>query len=472
MLLKAWTRALVEDREKTSLTVAATAADTTITVAAVDTNSWADNDYFIIGEIGAPTSEVMQVNGAVTDGTSLTIDRGGSAGGLRFNHAVGEPIYRIDFNQVEFSRNTTDSVSGITVLTTIEIQPDDEFTRYEDVNNTTGYGFVRFYNATSGSFSSYSDGVNYTAAGTGSSYDPRTFWRIKKRVRVLLDEDRPNSKLTDDMVRDAVNDRQRDIAHRRLWSFYEYERSYSSVANQFAFDIPDTVQKIYNVTFRTQPLLPINYDQWKMFNWNRNGSTSIPTYMCIWNRQLLLHQRPSSSAGTTTLGAAITTTTATTITVASIANFKRGDYYRFIIDSEVIYATGAPSSTSFTGCLRGQEGTTAATHSNGATVTERDIVYTVHVEPTDLMDTQDRTAIPESDVLAYGAAVDLAPLIEKKDLIATFEQKYNIKIKELESKYALKQTAHFGHVKNASEKVGDSPLLMNPNLYPQNIVGT
>ena len=471
MLLKAFNRALTEDREKTSLTVSATAADTTITVAAVDTNSWADNDYLIVGEIGSPTAEVMQVNGAVTDGTSLTIDRSGAAGGLRFNHSAGEPIYRIDFNQVEFSRNTTDSVSGVTVLTTIEIQPDDEFTRYEDVTNTTGYGFIRFYNATSGSFSSYSDGVNYEASGQSSSYDPRTLWRLRKRVRILLDEDRPNSKLTDDMIRDAINDKQRDIAHQRLWSFYEYERSFSTVANQFAYDIPSTVQKLYNATFRTQPLLPINYDQWKLFNWNTNATARNPAYLCIWNRQLLLWQRPSTAAASTTLSAAISSTTATSISVAATSSFKRGDYFRFIIDSEVIYATNN-TSTTFTGCLRGQEGTTAATHSNGATVTERDIVYTAHVEPTDLLDTQDRTSIPESDVIAYGAAIDLAPLVEKKDMISFFEQKYTTKLKELESKYALKQTAHFGHVKNASEKLQDSFALRNPNLYTDSITGT
>ena len=116
MLLKAFNSALTEDREKTSLTVATTAADTTLTVAGVDTNSWADNDYLIIGQVGAPTTEVMQVNGAVTDGTSLTIDRSGGAGGLRFNHSAGEPIYRIDFNQVEFSRNTTDSITGVSAV--------------------------------------------------------------------------------------------------------------------------------------------------------------------------------------------------------------------------------------------------------------------------------------------------------------------------------------------------------------------
>lgn len=470
MLLKAYNRALVDDRERTFLTAALAADATAVTVIAVDSNAWADNDYIIMGEIGSPTAEILQINGAVTDGVALTIDRLGS-GGARFAHSIGEPVYRIDYNQVEFNRSTTDSVSGVSVLTTSEIQPDDEYTRYEDTGSSTGYGFVRFKNATTGAFSSYSDGVNYESSGAGSSYDPRTLWRLRKRVRVLLDEDRPNSKLTDDMIRDAINDKQRDIAHFRLWSFYEYERSFSAVANQHAYDIPATVQKLYNATFKTQPLVPINYDTWKLWSWDTNSSVARPFNVCIWNRQLLLYPRPSTAATTTTLGAAITSATDTTITVVSSSSFRRGDYYRFIIDSEVIYAT-ASTSTTFTGCLRGQEGTTATTHLIAATVTERDIVFTAHVEPSDLIDTQDRTAIPESDVLAYGAAIDLAPLVEKQNMLTFLEAKYATKTKELEGKYAVKFSSRFNRIKTAEEKLDDSMVAKNPNLYPSSITGT
>ena len=65
---------LIKDREKTYLTADADAAATTLTVRAVDTNSMADNDYLIVGEIGTENSEIMQINGTVVDGTSLTID--------------------------------------------------------------------------------------------------------------------------------------------------------------------------------------------------------------------------------------------------------------------------------------------------------------------------------------------------------------------------------------------------------------
>jgi len=70
----------------------------------------------------------------------------------------------------------------------------------------------------------------------------------------------------------------------------------------------------------------------------------------------------------TTLSAAITTTGATSCTVTSAsAPFPTTGNFRIIIDSELMIVT-AVSGTTFT-ITRGAEGTTAATHSNGATVT-------------------------------------------------------------------------------------------------------
>lgn len=462
MLLKAYNKALIQDKERTYLTVAVATAGTTLTVSAVDGNAWADNDYIIVGEIGNKTTEVMQIAAAVTDGTALTIDRSGSAGGLRFAHSIGEPVYRIDFNQIQFLRSNTNNSGTSTQLTLIEIQPDDEFTRYEDTTNTTGYGFVRFYNTIATAYSSYSDGVNYDISGEGSSRDPKTLWTVRKKIRQLVDE-LEDEKLTDQMIDDGINDKQRDIAHQRLWSFYEVERSLSSVANQFAYDIPSTVQTIYSARYDTQPLSPINKNKWDLLHWNSDSSTSVPTAMCIWNNQLLLYPRPSTAADTTTLGGALSAT-AESMTVASTASFKRGDYYRVIIDSEVIYATNE-TATTLTGLLRGREGTTAVAHSNGATVTERNIVYNGHSEPTNLMDTQDRTSIPEPDVLCWGTAADLALLLGKETLHDRLLAKYERGIKELENKYALKQTGSFGRIKNQSEVMSDVSGYNNPNLY-------
>ena len=99
MLFLVRNRILTENRAKTYLTAAVAAAGTTLTVKAVDTNAWANNDWIILGEIGTPTAEVLQLNGVVADGTSIVIDNAGS-GGARFAHSIDEPVYRIDYNQV------------------------------------------------------------------------------------------------------------------------------------------------------------------------------------------------------------------------------------------------------------------------------------------------------------------------------------------------------------------------------------
>ena len=475
MLLKAYNKQLIEDREKTYLTAAAAAAATTLTVADTDlvpaatsSNTWADNDYMLIGNFGEETAEVMQMNAAVTSATSLTIDREGQAGGLRFAHPIGTPVYRINYNRVEFNRNTTDTTSGVTVLTTILIQSDDLFTRYEDTANTTGYGFVRFNNQTTSAFSSYSDGVNYEAGSARSSRDPRTLWMLRGKTRRLLDE-LTDEKVTDAMIDEDINHTQRDIAHLRLWSFYEIERSFSAVASQFYYTLPATVQKVHTARFDTQPLLPISKAQYELYHFDTDTSSADPHSFCIWNGELLVLPRPSSAAQTTAINdAAGITATATSVTVDSTSGFNRGDYYRFIIDSEVIYAT-ASTSTTFTNLRRGMENTTAATHADDATITERDIVYTAHVEPTDLLDTQDRTAIPEPDVVATGAAMRLASFLSKDTLHDRLKVDYSNGVKSLENKYASKQTARFGRVKDTWEVIASTSDFLNPNLYPRDL---
>lgn len=70
----------------------------------------------------------------------------------------------------------------------------------------------------------------------------------------------------------------------------------------------------------------------------------------------------------TTLSAAITTTGATSISVTSASGFPGSGNYAIQIDSEVLLVTGGQGTTTWT-VTRGYNGSAAATHSNGATVT-------------------------------------------------------------------------------------------------------
>lgn len=450
---------LTQNREKTYLTASVAAAGTTLTVKAVDTNAWADNDWIIVGEIGTPTAEVLQINGAVSDGTSLTIDNAGS-GGARFAHSPNEPVYRIDYNQIKVYRATT-ATGAKTNLTTIELQPDNFETRYEDTSNTTGFGFVTFYNSLTTAESPYSDAIPYAGQALNS------LSRMITKVRNLLNEDEDDF-VTDADIVDALNEKQRDILNERLWTFNEIELSTSSVENQFEYEKPELIKTFHTIRFKTEPLAHISEAQWEMFHYKTDNSSDRATHVAQWNNKIRVYPRPSGSATASTLDGNITASD-TSIDVVDATSFDRGDYYRFIINDEVIYATGLSTNT-FTGCLRGQEGTTAASHTSGDTVTERDIVYTGQKIPIDLEAQNDETVIPEGLVLCYGAASDLAyGKLDKPALGDRYLARYDTKMNELGNRFTLKLTSQFGRIKDPRELIQDNSQVRDPNWYPQNV---
>ena len=76
----------------------------------------------------------------------------------------------------------------------------------------------------------------------------------------------------------------------------------------------------------------------------------------------------STKPQSTTLSAAISSTGATSCTVTSATGFPGSGNYYFQVDSEVILVTAGQGTTTWT-ISRGQNGSTAATHSSGAVVT-------------------------------------------------------------------------------------------------------
>lgn len=450
---------LIRNRERTFLTASANATDTSINVQAVDANVWSDNDWLIVGEIGSPNAEVVQINGTPTNGTSLTIDNAGS-GGLRYDHAADEPVYRIDFNQIEFSRAAQENGSK-TVLTTIDLQPSDYESRYDDQQNTNGFGFVRFKNSETGGFSQYSDAMPYGGQSLQS------LSKLRRAVRRHLDEE-DDRFISDADIDEELNLKQREIIQERMWVFNETEKSLSSVANQIDYEYSDLVKTIHTISFNTQPVYFIDRSRWDELHYDSDMSAETPQGFNIWNNKLRFYPRPDTDAHTTLLDGNITDSD-TTIMVDSVAGFERGDYFRFVINDEVIYATASDTDTNtFSGCLRGQEGTTASAHTHGDIVTERNIVYTGQLYATPLVDENDETVIPEPDVLSLGAAAELARGklrdVSRGDRL---ELKFQGRVNDLRKSYTIKQTGQFARIKTAEEKY--SARFHNPNDYPQNL---
>ncbi len=119
-LLKARNVELIEDTKSTYLTAAIAATGTTLTVKD-NTNFLSDNQYIMIGEPGENATEIIQVAGAGTAGTSITIDDEGSSG-CDFSHGIGTPIYAIGYNQTEFSHSAT-ATGTKAVLATSALTP-------------------------------------------------------------------------------------------------------------------------------------------------------------------------------------------------------------------------------------------------------------------------------------------------------------------------------------------------------------
>lgn len=449
---------LIRDREKTYLTASLAVAGTSLTVRAVDTNAWADNDYIIVGEIGSKTAELLQVNGAVSDGATLTVDQLGS-GGARYAHSADEPVYRIDYNQVEFSRATTETGSK-TVLATNEIQPDNEATRYEDTANSTGYGFVRFKNATTSVFSDYSDAIPYTG------YTPKSLGRMLRMVRKNLGNP-PYEKVDDEDIIDELNEGQREVAHERLWPFYETLFSASRVASQKSYDIDSdaVVGKQHGIIVDSQPMVKVGSSEFDLYFWDSTTSGES-THALVWENKIHLWPIPDTAASSTTLNGAITAT-ATSLILTSASGFRAPG--RLIIGTEVIgYET--ISSNTLGGLTRGLEETTAAAHSDLDAVTERDIIYRAHKEPDDLVDISDETAIPDPAVLIHRATRELAiGKLQDSSLHDRYKLKHEEALKKLRDNFSVKSTSQFMHIKDRDEVISGRRGVFNNNDYPQNI---
>lgn len=509
MLLKAFHDKLTEDRESTYLTAAADAGATTLTVAAIDIVSWVLYDPILIGEFGEETAEIVAINGATTAGTSLTVSA------TIFAHPLGTKIHHLDYQQVRFVHSTSSSSADIdnANLITLVIEPSNLYTRYEDTTNSTGYGSFRFRNSTTNAFSSYAAFVPYTG------YTIKSLWKLREKVRKFLgnDETIENSEIDEE-----INDSQREVMHDRVWNFAKIERSLSSVDNQVYYTIPSTISNIHTVTWDSQPLVWVDQAKWDRFHWDTT-TVGDPTHCNISGTTLKTYPKVSASASSTTLAEAITSTTATSIVVVDGSAFRFSPYARFIIDSEVIYSTelsyitttlttavavtdttiyvadasdfptsgtividddvitytGTTATTftgcaaigavhsigdtvsvsTFTGCLRGQEDTTAATHLLAATVTERDIVLFGQKEPDDLVDTTDETDIPEPEGLAIKAAANLAlARLGDKSLADRLEIKYEKWIEGLRDRFSIIIKSQSAVVRDASEVVADGNI--------------
>ena len=160
-LLKVRNLELLKDAPTTYLSSPVSATGTELTV--MNINSALVDGYIIIGQIGSEDCELKKIH-ASTAPTGATITL---SSGVTYSHPTDTVIYFIGFNQIEFSRATT-SGGDKSVLATVTITPDNEFTFYSDVTNTTGYAYARLKNSTTTTYSSYSTEQEYASMAFNS----------------------------------------------------------------------------------------------------------------------------------------------------------------------------------------------------------------------------------------------------------------------------------------------------------------
>jgi len=452
MKLKADGRVLILDQPTTILTASVAAAATTLTVA--NNGGFVDDDFLLIGTIGEEKTEIARINAAVVAGTSLTTTA------LVFAHDEDTSITKIDYDQVRFYRGTTNVAAASTALAASQaIDPTETYSYYQDSTNTTGYGFVRFYNATGASYSVYSDAIPYTG------YTNKMLRKIRNKVRKLIGEDdEQNTNHSNEDINIEINSAQKEIAHDRLWSFYEKTKSFSSVANQWEYSLATNVFVPYDAMYDTQPLAIVPLARMNILRWD-NDTTGDPTHICIWNKKARVAPYPASGADATAIDDATDITAAdTTITADDTSDFKSQG--RIIIDDEVISYTGT-TATTFTGCTRGEEGTTAAIHLDDAVITERDFVYHFQEDPDDLSNETDETAISDPSVIAYKAAAELS--LENAGLHDRLIAKYQIALSQLRKVDSPKIKGEFGAVRDFESTISDLNQWQNPNRSPRDL---
>ena len=172
---------------------------TATSMSVYDNNGLADNDWFIVGDIGDNQTEECDINGAVTRGTALTITNT-----LKLDHEIDAPVTKINEKQVKLYGSTADGVAG-TLIETFSIQWNKFFTEYTLKTTDTAYAYyyVTYYDGTTeGATSDY-----VSASGLGRN-------SIAEMVNLALDttNSKINNKITYDFLVRSANECQDSIA--------------------------------------------------------------------------------------------------------------------------------------------------------------------------------------------------------------------------------------------------------------------
>lgn len=273
-ILKVRNDEVTKNEVKTYLATASASGASTLTVQNI--TGFGVNDYILLGKFGSDEAEIIKLHASTApSGTTITL-----ASTTARAYSRDTVIQRIGFNQVEFSRASTTG-GAKTVLTTKNITSDEIHTIYNDTTNSTGFGYVRFYNSTAATNSSYSDEEKYP------------YWKQDAVGRVIdsvysraneVDEGFVSRKevlrFVQDFI-DDVNDRKKRWRHEEA----PVDKSNITTLGGEVLDLPTDIKYKGNESIDVvniegeMPLIYIGQDEWtkklvKMARTTLNGNVS------------------------------------------------------------------------------------------------------------------------------------------------------------------------------------------------------
>jgi hypothetical protein len=228
----------IENSEKTTLLSDVSSGGTSLSVK--NNDSFAANDYIIVGTPGQETTEVRKIQ-SVSGNETIVVDA------LSFDHESSVTITKIDYNQVQIYRSATET-GTYTLISTVDIQVDSPSgTSYDDETGDVSMWYkIRFYNSTTTDTSYYSDLIE------GSGYPYNSLHQMTDDILELIN-DKEEKYITRDEIKRKINRKQ------KKWWYSPYtkrdlieEATLDTVASQNYITLPTDFDKLkddYSVKF-------------------------------------------------------------------------------------------------------------------------------------------------------------------------------------------------------------------------------
>lgn len=197
-------------------------------------------DKVLVGEMGGEQSEIRTASAVDANGLQVTVDA------LDFDHDSDTPIYKLDFDQINFYRRT--SIAGSpTLMATLDIDVDnaDKITRWDDTSSSTAYFYqTSFYNSVTDEETDLSDPIQatgYERKTAGSIIDA-----VVRRVR-----DTGFNVLGFEEYIDIMNEVGDDLTNQALrpYTFLKKSIVLNSAADQGYIDIADEVSDFWKFDY-------------------------------------------------------------------------------------------------------------------------------------------------------------------------------------------------------------------------------